>query len=165
MKRYIFLFFSFFAVLNAYSEGFTIKSGTAIVADSRSNVVLATATKDLSIEFSSGLIDSTGVRWYTFTVHPDSAIVLKENEYVVDSASTSLKNVMMDCGYIVEYGDSTCSAGERCRSYLWVAKYRGISSVTWSEEDVSCEELRLKIQPTMYYINSLVVRRPVIRHL
>lgn len=165
MKRYIISLLSLFTLMNAYSEGFVVKSGSAIIADSRSNVVLATAAKDLTIEFSSGLIDSTGCRWYTFTTSPDDASVLNPVEFSVDSSSTLLKNVMMDCGYIVEYGDSTCSAGERCRSYLWVAKYRGISSVTWSDDDVSCEELRLKIQPTMYYVNSLGVRRPVVRHL
>ena len=165
MKRYIISLLSFFTLMNAYSEGFVVKTGTAIVADSRSNVVLATVARDLTIEFSSSLIDSTGCRWYKFTTNPDSATAVNEVEYSVDSSSTLLKSVMMDCGYIVEYGDSTCSSGERCRSYLWVAKYRGISSVTWSDDDASCDELRLKIQPTMYYINSLGVRRPVIRHL
>lgn len=165
MKRYIISLLSLFAVLNAYSEGFVVKSGTGVMADSRSNVILTNVAKDLTIEFSSGSIDSTGCRWYTYTTDPDSAVVLKENEYSVDSASTVLENVMMDCGYIVEYGDSTCSSGERCRSYLWVAKYRGISSVTWNNSEATCDELCLKIQPTMYYVNSLGVRRPIVRHL
>lgn len=165
MKRYIISLLSFFIVLNAHSEGFEVKSGKAVLADARSNVYLAMQAKDLAIEFSSDLIDSSGCRWYTFTEHPDSAELLGGTYYTVDSASTTLKNVMIDHGYIVEYGDSACSSGERCRSYLWVAKYRAVTSVTWKDADASCDELVLRVEPTMYYVNSLGVRRPVVRHL
>lgn len=165
MKRYIIFLLSFFIALNVYSEGFVVKSGTAVVADARSNLFLANVAKDLTIEFSSSLIDSSGCRWYSFTEHPDSAVALDENFYSVDSSSTLLKGVMIDRGYIVEYGDSACSSGERCRSYLWVAKYRAIASASWKDADASCDELVIDIQPAMYYVNSLGMRRPVVRHL
>lgn len=163
MKHYIITVLSILAVLNAYAEGFEVNSGTAVLMDSRSNVILTQST--ITIKFTSDKIDSTGCVWYTFTDTPDSAVAMRPVEYTVDSTSTILQRVNMNTGYYVEYGDSTCSSGERCRSYVWVARYRPISEVKIDESVSSCEELCIRISPSMYYINSLGVRRPVIRHI
>ena len=167
MKRYFVLLSLVLTILDVYSSEFSVLTGKGVVGDENNNVFVFESMNGVSIRFSSDFIDSTGCRWYKYTDDPFSAVEIPSSEYSTDSSFSVLSDVSADCGYIVEYGDSTCDEGSRCRGYVWSTLYKPISDVSWNNEseEVECESLSLKIVPAMMFVNKNGMKKCLKRNM
>jgi len=165
MKRYFILLTLVFSIFNGYANEFSIKTGTGVVGDKINNVFLFNSLENATIEFSSEFIDSTGCKWYKYTEDPYTAEELPASAFSTDTTTSTLLKLSADCGYIVEFGDTACDLGNRCRAYMWCTQYKPIQSVSFPNPEEACESIDLRIEPVMTYVDKNGTKKVVKRFL